>query len=417
MSFYSSGDIKNEILEPSVHNQNNRTEFRIHGSVLPSLKLLNAGRFNTAGAQNLNDMIGQLGCIKNIFIFDGRTELSAVRNFNDVMAFKNLTYSNNQNSDIDRFLKRHKLGYQSRYEDLNARYRRKNMIKNPQPNQSGAADSENNVDRVYFDLREAFNMLQKVPVLSDKVFKQLRLVIEYEPDTTNGRAKCQVPTNVAGANCRPLLAIDRIMDDVKAMSLINTISSVSFTQEEHDQVQVAATGGANSQAIARKLLNFQNKTLGRFRVRKNYQDSSKYISANAVVGFGAYGSANGNAESFQLNVNGRPLFVKGGVKGENRRLALLVDTVADINITESHPYHLVAAHADSVDDANKEGEVDFFGCAINEKIGELQLEYSRTGIADTNNPSQYNDALSLLCSAEVSKVLQVGNGGYTINYV
>ena len=54
MSFYSSEDIKNELLEPSVHNSNStsgRSEFRIKGDVLPSLKLLNTGDYNSTPSQ------------------------------------------------------------------------------------------------------------------------------------------------------------------------------------------------------------------------------------------------------------------------------------------------------------------------------------------------------------------------------
>ena len=54
MSFYSSADVKNELLEPSVHVPTDRSEFRIHGDVLTSLKLVNNAPFGDATSV-LND--------------------------------------------------------------------------------------------------------------------------------------------------------------------------------------------------------------------------------------------------------------------------------------------------------------------------------------------------------------------------
>jgi hypothetical protein len=143
MSFYSSADIKNELLEPSVHNPSDRSEFRITGDVLPSLKLMNNASIGQAGT-TLQDLVGALGNIKNIFIYDGRTELTAIRDFNKVMGFKNLMFNNHHNSDIDRFLKRHNIGYQNDYFDNTVFYARKTNVKNPVTNTLAATDLVDN---------------------------------------------------------------------------------------------------------------------------------------------------------------------------------------------------------------------------------------------------------------------------------
>jgi len=417
MSFYSSEDIKNELLEPSVHNSNStsgRSEFRIKGDILPSLKLLNTGAFGQAGTTTL-DFIGVLGNIKHITLFDGRQELTAVRNFNDVMGFKNINKDNHSNSDIDRFLKRHSVGYQSRDANFTNNYGRKDMVKNTITKSFSATDDDKSAQALYFDLRECFKMLQSVPILSDKVFSQLRLVIEYE----NQNQKYQVATNVVSTHRCPLLAIDRVMNPVIATNLINSISAVSWIEEEHDRVNVPATTNnavASTQKTSKRVLGFNNKYVGRLRIRKGYQDTSKNVNANAVVEPGPYQSILAKGEVFQLVVNGRALFPRAGLEGNNRRLAHLVDTHGEMNLTPdaNHVFH--TDFNPSALDANKTGKMDFFGTTLGAEIRELQLEYTRELQIDTTDPGHYNQALTLLITAEVSKVLQVGNGSYRISY-
>ena len=413
MSFYSSADIKNELLEPSVHNPSDRSEFRIVGDVLPSLKLVNNASIGQAGT-TLQDLVGALGNIKNVFIYDGRTELTAIRDFNKVMGFKNLMFDNHHNSDIDRFLKRHNIGYQNDYFDNTVFYARKTNVKNSVTNTLPATDTVDNRVRCYFDLREAFNMLQKVPVLSDKAFPLLRVVLEYERDMR----LCTVATNVTSTNARPLLAIDRIVNPVLATNLVNSLSTVSYTDIEHDRVSVDATTAGVTNKVSRKLLGFNNKIVNKLRVKKEFLNKGNYVNANAIVGFGLYESLCCNAEVFQLNINGRPLFPRAGIEGENRRLAMLVDTHGEINLYDTAHVDLITNFdALTLDGTGvKNGKLDFFATEILERVNELQLDYTRTGVTDATNPSRFNASLELIVTAEVRKVLQVGNGSYTISY-
>ena len=106
MSYYSSQDIKNELVEPSIHNGSGsgaRSEFKLNGSFIPNIKLLNNGRFGDAGASMI-DLVGQLGNIKHISLMDGQTILTQVRNFNDVMGFKNLLNTSLYSLCLFRFL-------------------------------------------------------------------------------------------------------------------------------------------------------------------------------------------------------------------------------------------------------------------------------------------------------------------------
>lgn len=417
MSYYSSGEVKNEILEPSIHNTTGagaRTEFRIRGSIIPNMKLLNTGRNGNAAA-TFNDLVGALGNIKHISLMDGQSVITQVRHFNDVMGFKNLLDDNHTNSDINRFTKRHHIGFQSRYFDNKNEYKRKTMLKNELVNTMASSDTDNNTSRAYFNLAEPMKMLQKVPVLSDKVFQNLRLVIEYEADNTNARAKIYTPANVATSNCRPILAVDRVVDPVVEKSLLNSLSNVSWMEEEHDRIIVEAIA-AGTQNRKRKLLGFNNKVVDKLRIRSGFNNKSSNLNGNDVVGFGEYRSLSGNDVRFQVQLNGRPLFSKLQ-EGANRRLAHLVDTHGDLNLYETANMNLDTAYVNLSLNGNedKNGCLDYFGTSLGmTRVNELQIEYQRTFL--NGGDTKYQAELELLVTAEVQKNLTLMNGKYLVSY-
>jgi hypothetical protein len=420
MSFYSSGQIKSDILEPSVFvagEGSGRAEFRIHGSVLPSIKLLNVGRNGSVGA-SYPDSVGALGSIRNISLLDGRTVLTELRNFNEWLAYNTLVNTNQHNTDLDRFLKRHRIGYTNNFDATsNTQNQRKSDIKNPITMALDVNYSTASAKQAFYDLREVFDMLRVVPILSDKVFKQLRLVIEFE--TSANRIFYQNVDNVATNNNRPLLAVDRVMDDRQANAMIGQIGALSWEDVEMDRVNIEAVVAGADQTKNRKVLGFNGKTLGRLVIKKAFQDKTKYVNANASVGYGVYSSLHGFNESFNVLVNGRAIYPRGKLEGSNRILAHLVDTQGDVNYHESSHINLHAGYDTLTVAGNQSesGRQDYFGTSINQKINELQIEFSRTGKTDGTASSKYKDALELVLIGYVGKQLQVGNGGYLISYV
>lgn len=413
MSYYSQGDTKNELLEPHVHNgalNGGRTEFKLDGDLLPNMKLLNFGMVGD-NTTRYNDMPGALGIIKNIFLYDGKNELTSIRRFNEVMAFKNLLEVNSVNSEIERLTKRHNIGYQNITKgDTDTNYERSTEIKNANSDNLAATDLTTNINRGYFDLSEAFMMLQKVPILSESFFPELRLVIEYDSNINN----ILIKNDGASTFCRPLLAVDRVMNPQVAQGLKDEISVLEWMEEEHDQVSVAALGDSVTSDQSFKLNGFNGKFIDRLRIKKKFQPAKDFDGAN-VRGFGQYASHNGNEEEFNLIVNGRSILPRGGIKGEAKRLALLTDTHGPLNITEDQVYELIDDYPSG--DAFKRNHVDFFGIAIMDRVLDLKVEYKRTSLTDTNDPAPTKEALNLLVSCEVRKVMNVSSGGYNIAYV
>ena len=98
---------------------------------------------------------------------------------------------------------------------------------------------------------------------------------------------------------------------------------------------------------------------------------------------------------------------------------MLVDTHGDLNLYETAHLDVANAYVDKslAGDSSKDGVLDFFGTELSERVNELQVDYERTALTDTSNPSKYNASLELLITCEVMKTLQVGNGTYRVSYM
>lgn len=411
MAFYSSGDIKSEIIEPSVHNSGDRTEFRIHGDVLSSIKLVNVGRFGNAGTSYLDD-VGVLGSIKSLFIYDGRTLLTGLRDMNEHAAFRNLQGNNEEHSNIDRLLKKHNIGYTNQFKNDNAKFDEHTNIKNANAGNFSATDVQTNTNRGYIQLREFFNMLQQVPVLSDKLFsKGLRVVLEYEQSND----KFQKATNITDTlNCRPLLVVDRVMNSNITQSMLSSLKNVNWIEHEREQFNLPAVTAGNTVPTSQKLNGFTGKTVGRLRVQKTFAASASNQAGNVVTGYGAYASHVVKNEVVQVKVNGRNLFARAGLEGKNRILAHLNDSFGELNLKEDD-HQILNTGCSKMDNA-KRGQKAYFGTVVGEKCNDLEITITRTGIADTNTPSRYLDAMIAVVECEVSKSLMVSGGSYMIGY-
>ena len=416
MSFYSSGQVKSEVVEPSVDSSRNRSEFRLpKGDLLPNLKLANVGLAGSAGVA-YNSAVGALACIKNIYLFDGKTELQSVRDFNDYKAFHNLRNDNRNNSEVRRHTERTSIGYANRYDLTNKE--RRIFVKDAQNNTISAADTPAGNNKALLDVSECMSFLKGMPVLSSSVFKNLRLVVEYESDNRKMLTADNKDATVAAAGTtRPLLIVDRVEDDSVAASLRARMANFQFVVHERDTIPVKAITAGASATTARRILGFNNKNVQRIAIRKSFNDPESNFASNVVQGFGPYNSVNGLSERYQVVLNGRSLFPRDGLPGDNRALAHLTDTYGSFNMPDAanSNYNVTNAERYSVD--NLAGNLDFFGTFIGEQVQDLRIEYSRTGHAtDASTVKRYNDALDLHVEAEVVKQISFGNGSYLVSY-
>ena len=411
MSVYSSDSIKTEIVEPIVHNNNDRSEFSISGDVLPNLRLINLGQVGNAAVEP-NDLLGQLSHIKHITLFDGRNVLTQKRNFNDHMAFMNLKHSNAVNHQINRNKLGHSIGYKNFYVGANGatHYTRQTFVSDAINNSLDNADTPQGVKKASINLQDVLNMLNVVPVLSDKVFNQLRLVIEYETDYSK-RLNVNNVTNTTAT--RPLLVVDKVMNDSMSAALRAQISNVQWTEYEQDRIFVDSVA-AGTQEISVKVNGYNNKTLERLRISKRYQDNAKNFDGANIRGYGPYQSVLGLREGFNVRPNGRNIMPRSHVEGQNRMLALLSDTYGPLNLKEDDNAYLHSSIPSL--STTKQGQLSFLGLYVGEKIQDLKVSFKRDFEANTDDPAPQNDALRLDLEGEVVKQMEVRNGNYLISY-
>lgn len=416
MAFYTPNKVKTEIIDPHYYSANERVEFRLdRGTLMNNIKLVNLGVV-CAGNPFYNEDAGVLSVIKNIHLYDGKVVLQSQEKANLRYAFQNAMNSNTYNGNVDRYMKLHSQGYTIAGSLANgkASVPLGDSINSNVP----AVDTVGNAKKGSVWIGELLPIVKVLNCLPSSVFKQLRLVIEFESDVRNILSKDnQVQTTI-----KPVLVVDRIIDQQAESQEIAKLGNATFMNYEWTQLNMPANAGG-TQEVNRKVMAYNNKTLHRLRLIMNYADKSKYVNANNILFRGIVGSSvNVRNRAVQYRVNGANLLPRSNIKGDMRRLALLNDTYGVINMTPEMPTSLANGTTQNgavildEDDENI-GSKDFDGVYVGQVIEDLQLFIQREHITDTSNPSRYNDNLTIQIEGEVEKTIQFGNGGYNVGYV
>ena len=343
MSIFSSS-VKSQIIDPVFHS-NTRCEFRLANrgeSYMPTMRIGNLG-LSTSGFDNTYHFgPGAMSVISRIQLLDGNEPIDTLRNVGNWLTFKNSLKSNSQNDNVFNNLVGGSLGW--------ATGATGELLSNDNKTirQSGGAETLGTLD-----LREVFPYLNSVSHLSTKLFKNLRVVIEYNTAyiaLANGQSDTDTLTKTV-----PILIVDEIIDEALAASLDKQFQSATWTAIEHDQVGVPAVPGipaapavgdvalSKSQSVSLRVNGFQNKAVGRVMVSKVYQDLQNYIYGAApggVKALGQYGSKALHKEEFNMRINGRNVLAGRGTDSPASMAMLCADTWGEINtlpgsITES----------------------------------------------------------------------------------
>jgi len=149
--------------------------------------------------------------------------------------------------------------------------------------------------------------------------------------------------------------------------------------------------------------------------------------ATDMAKIGRVGSFSQNAQKGQVVVNGSNKLPRNGNTRPNSRLALLNDTWRRCNtIPCANDIGMVNGekHVENFS-FGRSSSLDYFGIDIPEKVGELQLQYERTGIAESdastdaqNRLSKYNQQLTINVFGEVAKSVVVNSDmSYNVEYM
>ena len=423
MSFYSDSNVQTHYFDPKTYaegthlNSSGRVNFELDGTklaYLPNMRILNVG-VSSNGAHIYNRLVGAYSMIRTIRLLDGNTELSALNEAQLYRGFLNTNYQNSKNETVKSHLARNSLGW-----TINGADRKVGRVEEV----DSATALEATTKLAWLDLREVFPILNSVSHLPTSVFKNLNVQIELHSALDR---QILVDVTAEIKSVRPILAVD-VMSNPNIVSKLNKgLTSARWLEVEHDLFiipQSANDGGPNDQGIVQevnvKLNGFNNKHLERMVIVKEIANPAKELNGGAQRGFGRYSSQCCYKQTLQARVNGRNIFPRNGITGNNERTAFLIDAYGDMSVYPGfNLYGFVAANI--IEDGNDyRGQLDYMGMYLGDYINDLQINYSRTGLqatAGANLKRATTDRINAHCYAEVAKQIIIRpDGSYIIEY-
>ena len=425
MAFYS-GNIRTSILDPRLDKSNKIASFSldsVDSIYLSNMRLMNIGvtasSFGDASGGFYNAAAGAYETIERLTLFDGNTQLSQQIQFPRWTAFKNFHKSNEANRSINHYLSGSGMGYE--VNDLDISGSNSKNLKALSPAKKYTIE-ESTTFKSWLDLKMVLPLLQSSPFLSTKVFKNLRLEIEY--NAAVGTNQNTTP---------PILVVDEIMDNETRNSLEKQLTQIDFVQIEHDMIVVDAISDLSSnkltsvQSIQKQVKGFDNKVLNRLLVVKQPQGAT-YLNSFYMKQLTSYLQHN---EKDNLRVNGRTLLVGDGLDTTAKSTAMLSDVWGTCNMYLNRLALDDNSDGTSVLDSNTTkdylGTQDYRSFRVGQRIAQMEYVFERTGCYDASVPREnvpnqtgipINCQLVLHFFGEIQKRLQVNsNGTYLISYL
>jgi len=399
MSFYKSS-IKTSLIDPASYQVNRRAEFRFGKDqvLLSNMRLANIG-IVTGAAYTPNKAAGLMEVIKSITLYDGSQVLDQMLKFDMYSAFKNYNKDNSTNYNLSTWLNDSGMGYNVKNKTvLAANGPIIQSFKNPTTTKT----TEATTPKIWLDLKECLPILQSLLYVPTSVFKNLRLVVEFNDNV----AANQTTTT-------PFLIVDEMWDSSVKNKLLTEFKGVDFVSVETDSLvidQVFKVGDVTDkpQSITRQLKGFNNKTLNRMFVAKQ---PSVVVGADTIRTLGSQLHFN---ETDNIRINGRNLLVGNGIDTPAKSLASLTDTYGTCNSYLNYQAIPDAYNTQALLSANEAdmlGLQDYRCFRVGERVLQLDYQFGRLGVFETDvatsNALANNSSTTLHFFGEVPKRLQV----------
>jgi hypothetical protein len=425
------------IIDP-VFQTDNRVEFRLPADslFLSNMRLLGVGASTSnGGTAYYNPLVGGAAVIRSIGLFDGNQLLDQLANAQMVLALKAAQTDNDENISQARRLAYNRLGYvaSGEYDTDAGKFKADGIqVRTRVPIDDTTGQS------THINLRTLLSFLSSSMILPTNVFRQLRLVIEYQ---SSDFIKSNVWNENNGTNEKPLggclLVVDEANDGDSKTALMSGYQGISFNPLEVDVVHVPATaagadtpGGIQVPQTNNFLVHgFNNKYLNRIAIMQRPIDKANWTDGTANVGYAGFSSVAQWRSALQVRVNGANKLAGDGIAGStsgnatpsvqggsraNRTLRKLTDAWGSFNVVPTQNMVNTQARADVVDVEGMQ-DLDMFGLRIDSQINELQIRYDRQGVHG-NNAAQ-RQALALTIIGEVRKAVVMNkNGTYNVVY-
>jgi hypothetical protein len=417
MTTYNSS-VKSWTIDPQFNKSKLRSEFRLDRGYpalyTTNMRLLNIGcsvsvADDGTATSRYNYVLGNGAVIRSIYLYDGKRQLDAIVNFQPYCAFKNQLKPNSSQSDSEKGLKHHGLGF-AYNRDIQSSGTTLNPAKISEwyPNAPNVPQKDESVTPMgWLDLKAIFPLLQNMQFVHTGIFTDLKVVVEYTTANVVTIVTAPAKQSTVKDTTLPLLVADEILNTELANKVLADFKVVNWSAIESEQVYLPAEStGRNFQ-----LSGANNKTVGRLYIVKSPTTSFSDIYLRAT-------SSAQISEEYQLTINGSNLLPNGGiVSSPNMVLGLLSDTFQNMNChTGSSDSGFHGASARVVDYSDRCGHLSYFGLLVNQPIiKNIQLNYNR--LLRTGGGDQYKQALNINVFYEVAKSIVKTKDGYNVLYV
>lgn len=465
MSVYSQS-LRTEIFDPRIETAD-RVEFRLDKGdnvFFSNLRLGNLGCSVAGGQSEYNKAVGVAGNIRRITLLDGAVELDRCVEANRYLSWFFAGGENNSNRHVQQNLLKHEVGYalndnkvvDGRGTSGAKLIRRNNGAVGVPPAAATAAESEKVAG--YLDLRQCLPILDNLGVIDTTVFENLRLVIEYEQNSLQGRSKVgSTALDLEKSNLTPILLADELKDSAMKQRARSAMKSFQWNTYEHDLVNIPAQAApatladgntnittANQRQVVKRIIDgFKNKFVSRMVLMKCPSDKTQnrvlnnILNATTLRGIGDYASLAMNKEKINFIINGRQLFAGDGLDTPSKIADIHADAWGNYNIlpfahTQSvgldvpglvPPQNVYGVcHDQEIAEPNSQdprtGQSAWVGFRVLDRLNTLELEYERVQVPE--NRANYNYlglALDVHIYAEVPKKFIMEGGKYRIEYL
>lgn len=412
MSVYNS-NISTKIVDPVYDKSNFRTEFRLPAGEV----YLSNMRLGNYGLNTTSPTLPGTGafCMQSIQIYDGNQLLDQVLEATLVKNFEAYNNTNDSNLSVECTLSRNAMGY------LPVGNQTKQGGQNiPDPNDieivAASADNQGS-RRAWLSLKNFLPFLGASLYVPSTIFKNLRIVINWKSDLGDRKNLIRNANDDVDTYEDTFLIVDQMNNDQAVDKASKAYKGVVYKCIEHDSVyvpQINPPADGILQQDNKFLVNgFNNKSVSSFRVTQTPLQQDTWRFNNINEGFSNQGSVAQWGTEYQFRVNGSNKLPRNGYDRRNQRLAQLTDTYGICNLPFLNYTYIPALYPILPYDVN--GELDYTGCNIDDRVNELIVEMKRTGVA--GNP-KLNQALRLNMFGEVTKAVSLNkDGSYVVSYI
>jgi hypothetical protein len=318
MSAKESIAYKTHIVEPVYDVANQRAEWRFDlpdTCYFADARLLDMGAWSASGATAANGLLGSECPIRAIHLMDGGTTLDSINDFPQWRAVQKLQVKNDGAISVGRWLSKNKVGYivSGEMDATDGAFGQAQDITVAQDQGNGVATTAANAQKAWISLKSVFPFLAHSAVLPTNIFRQLKLVVEFNSATQMADLVAAAGrTDVAST--RGIVVIDELEDSAAKVAAMSKYEGVRWSGVVQDRWQLdAVTAATSPQSVNQKIRGFDGMWVDDMVVKLTPQ-TVPLNGAGAIKPFGALGSLSVPNANFQVRVNGQNKLPRAGVE-------------------------------------------------------------------------------------------------------